>query len=73
MVKPDLFDPIVSLVNKMVFQKASSASYAERSLWNRVGWHAFLDSGGLGAGLGSIRVSNWGISILAVPGSSAPC
>lgn len=67
-VKPDLFDPIVSLVNKMVFQKASSASYAERSLWNRVGWHAFLDSGGLGAGLGSIRVSNWGISILGSTG-----
>lgn len=67
-VKPDLFDPIISLVNKMVFQKASSASYAERSLWNRVGWHAFLDSGGLGAGLGSIRVSNWGISILGSTG-----
>ncbi|WP_342165837.1 hypothetical protein [Methylobacterium sp. SD21] len=67
-VKPDLFDPLVNLVNKMVFQKASSASYVERSLWNRIGWHAFLDSGGLGAGLGSIRVSNWGISILGSTG-----
>lgn len=67
-VKPDLFDPLISLVDKMVFQKTSTASYAERSLWNRVGWHAFLDSGGLGAGLGSIRVSNWAISILGSTG-----
>lgn len=67
-VQPTLFDPIVSMVDKMVFRKTASASYVERSLWNRVGWHAFLDSGGLGAGLGSIRVSNWAISILGSTG-----
>ncbi|MEE7455544.1 hypothetical protein MPAR168_19960 [Methylorubrum populi] len=67
-IQPALFDPIVAMVDKMVFQKSSSASYVERSLWNRVGWHAFLDSGGLGVGLGSIRVSNWVISILGSTG-----
>lgn len=67
-IKPTLFDPVVAMVDKMVFQKASSASYVERSLWNRVGWHAFLDSGGLGVGLGSVRVSNWAISILGSTG-----
>ncbi|MEG9502538.1 MAG: hypothetical protein MIN69_11875 [Methylorubrum extorquens] len=67
-IKPTLFDPVVAMVDKMVFQKSSSASYVERSLWNRVGWHAFLDSGGLGVGLGSIRVSNWAISILGSTG-----
>jgi hypothetical protein len=67
-IKPAVFDPVVAMVDKMVFQKSSSASYVERSLWNRVGWHAFLDSGGLGVGLGSIRVSNWGISILGSTG-----
>ncbi|MFF8803212.1 MULTISPECIES: hypothetical protein [unclassified Methylobacterium] len=67
-IQPALFDPIVAMVDKMVFQKSSSASYVERSLWNRVGWHAFLDSGGLGVGLGSIRVSNWAISILGSTG-----
>lgn len=67
-IKPALFDPIVAMVDKMVFQKSSSASYVERSLWNRVGWHAFLDSGGLGVGLGSVRVSNWAISILGSTG-----
>ncbi|GJE28446.1 hypothetical protein [Methylobacterium organophilum] len=67
-IKPDLFDPIVQMVDKMVFQKTASASYVERSLWTRVGWHAFLDSGGLGAGLGSIRVSNWAVSILGSTG-----
>lgn len=67
-IKPTLFDPVVAMVDKMVFQKSSSASYVERSLWNRVGWRAFLDSGGLGVGLGSIRVSNWAISILGSTG-----
>ncbi len=67
-MKPSLFDPIISMVDKMVFQKTNSDSYAERSLWNRVGWQAFLDSGGIGTGLGSIRVSNWAISILGSTG-----
>ena len=68
MIKPTLFDPIITMVDKMVFQKASTSSFAERSMWNRVGWHAFIDSGGMGAGLGSIRVSNWAISILGSTG-----
>ncbi len=67
-MKPSLYDPIISMVDKMVFQKTNSDSYAERSLWNRVGWQAFLDSGGIGTGLGSIRVSNWAISILGSTG-----
>lgn len=67
-IKPTIFDPVVAMVDKMVFQKTNSASYVERSLWNQVGWQAFLDSGGLGAGLGSIRVSNWAVSILGSTG-----
>ncbi|MCJ2012618.1 hypothetical protein [Methylobacterium sp. J-076] len=67
-LKPNLFDPVLSMVDSLVLQKTNTASYAERSSWNRIGWQAFIDSGGLGAGLGSIRTSNWGISILGSTG-----
>ena len=65
---PGVADPLVEMVDKMVFQKSATASYIERSAWNQVGWQAFLDTGGLGTGLGSIRVSNWSLSILGSTG-----
>lgn len=66
--RPDLFDPAFDMVDKIVFQKTLSASYIERSSWTRAGWQAFLDSGTLGVGIGSIRVSNWAVSILGSTG-----
>lgn len=67
-LKPNLLDPVYAMVDGMIFEKTKSASYAERTLWTRIGWHAFLDTGGMGAGLGSIRVSNWAVSILGSTG-----
>jgi hypothetical protein len=67
-VKPNLYDPAFDIVDKMVFQKTATASYIERSSWTRAGWQAFLDSGSLGVGIGSIRVSNWAVSILGSTG-----
>jgi hypothetical protein len=67
-LKPALFDPVFSMLDTMVFQKTNSASYAERNLWTRIGWNAFLETGGIGVGLGSIRVSNWAVSILGSTG-----
>ena len=67
-IKPDLLDPVYSMINGLIFEKTKSASYAERNLWTRIGWQAFLDTGGMGAGVGSIRVSNWAVSILGSTG-----
>lgn len=67
-LKPSLLDPAYAMIDGMLFEKTKSASYAERTMWTRVGWHAFLDTGGMGAGLGSIRVSNWAVSILGSTG-----
>lgn len=67
-LKPSLLDPVYAMIDGMLFEKTKSASYAERTMWTRVGWHAFLDTGGMGAGLGSIRVSNWAVSILGSTG-----
>ncbi|MEM9763806.1 MAG: hypothetical protein AAF968_15080, partial [Pseudomonadota bacterium] len=49
---PGLFDPVINLVERMVFEKASSASFEERSYWTAVSWQALLDSGGIGVGVG---------------------
>ncbi len=65
---PGIFASLWDVIDVMVFQKTSSASYVERSLWTQVGWTAFLDSGGLGVGFGSARVSNWYVAILAGTG-----
>ena len=67
-LKPNLLDPVYAIIDGLLFEKTKSASYAERTMWTRIGWHAFLDTGGMGAGLGSIRVSNWAVSILGSTG-----
>lgn len=67
-LKPNLLDPVYAMVDGLIFEKTKSASYAERTMWTRIGWHAFLDTAGMGAGLGSIRVSNWAVSILGSTG-----
>jgi hypothetical protein len=53
------------LINSMVFQKYASASGVERAYWNARGVQAFIDSGGLGIGMGSSRSSSWAVSVLA--------
>ena len=65
---PHLLDSTADLLRTMVFEKTASASYAERSNWTKVGLQAFIDSGGLGVGLGTVRTSNWFICIMASTG-----
>jgi hypothetical protein len=65
---PDRIAPILDVFDKVIFEKSASYSFYQRSLWTRTGWEAFLDTGGLGAGLGSIRTSNWSVSILGSTG-----
>ena len=65
---PKLVAPLFDMLNKIVFEKSATFSYYQRNLWNQIGWAAFLDSGGLGVGLGSVRTSNWIYSILASTG-----
>ncbi len=65
---PDRVAPLFDVFDKVIFQKSNSLSYIQRSMWSRVGWEAFVNSGGIGAGLGSVRTSNWPISILGSTG-----
>jgi len=61
-------DFIVRIVDSAVFKKSESSSYIERSAWSRQAWDAFLASGGIGVGVGSVRTSNFFINILASTG-----
>lgn len=65
---PERVAPLFDVLDKVVFQKSASYSFYQRSLWTRIGWQAFLDTGGLGAGLGSLRTSNWAVCILGSTG-----
>ena len=47
------------ILDSLIFNKASSASGQERGLWAEYGLRTFLDTYGLGAGVGSIRSNGW--------------
>ncbi len=68
LTQSSLLDPLTDLINVIIFQKAESSSYIERSGWTHYAWEAFLSTGGWGVGLGGARTSNWYYSILSNTG-----
>ncbi len=60
-----LFDPVLHLIETTLLDKASSESARERGYWNYRSLQSFIDSAGLGIGLGSSRASNWPIAVLS--------
>jgi hypothetical protein len=67
-VQPEVFDPLLRIVDEIIFNKATSDSYLERSFWNQIGWSAFWSTYGLGVGLGSTRASNYFIAVISNTG-----
>lgn len=65
---PGLLDPLVEKINEMVFNKTSTSSYEERSMWTAVGWQALTDTWGLGVGMGATRTSNFAAAIFSNTG-----
>lgn len=65
---PQVFDPVVALLDRMVFSKSSSGSFEERGMWRQISFEALLATNGLGVGLGSTRTSSHFVSILASTG-----
>lgn len=68
-----LLDPtatakVLGYVDLVVLNKAESDSGVERSLWNVVSFQNFLDSCGLGVGLGTARASSFAVALLATVG-----
>ena len=64
-IKPDLIAPIVETFDQSITSKLGSASGVERTSWNMGGLNAFLETFGLGAGLGSVRTSSFVVGIIA--------
>jgi hypothetical protein len=67
-INPNLFDPLVNLVNEQIFNKPLSSSFYERSFWNTTAWNAVISTWGLGVGFGSTRTSNWFAAVVSNAG-----
>jgi hypothetical protein len=63
------FEPMMRLVNVAIFEKAGSASGQERSYWNYISLKSFVDTWGLGVGVGSSRASSWPVAVLSQLGA----
>ena len=57
-------EPVSDFLDTVLFDKADSQSGVERMSWNVQAWQNFLDTNMMGAGLGSIRASNWFLACL---------
>ena len=64
-VNPDLLEPVTAMFDASITNKLSSDSGTERMAWNLGGIRNFIESFGLGVGLGSVRVSSYPIALLA--------
>jgi hypothetical protein len=72
MLIPSVWDSIRSLAHVTLTTKLESQSGTERMRWNALAISAFIDTNGMGAGVGSIRASSFVVALLAnvgVPGT----
>lgn len=59
---------VMDLLDSIIFNKKQTFSYLERKAWTDQAYQAFLDSKGVGVGLGGVRTSNFFVNILACTG-----
>lgn len=59
---------VTDFIDRVLLDKLSSTSGAERARWNAQAWANFRDTWTLGTGLGSVRASNWLLALLASTG-----
>jgi hypothetical protein len=64
----DLFNPLLNVIDEIIFNKPLSSSYYERSSWNTTAWETIASTRGLGVGFGSTRTSNWFAAIISNAG-----
>ena len=65
---PAAADALQSFVDVTLLQKSTSQSGIERQQWNLTAVQNFLDTRGLGGGLGSIRASSFPLAVLSNTG-----
>jgi len=64
-----MVEPVTAFFDDILFDKMESDSGVERMSWNTQALTNFRDTWGLGAGLGSVRASNWLIACLGSIGA----
>jgi hypothetical protein len=72
LLESNAFASFGEMVDTLIFKKTDSSSFVERSSWTAAGIKAFVESFGLGVGVGSVRTSNFFANILGstgLPGS----
>lgn len=62
---PAVATTIKTIISESVLNKAASDSAIERSSWNQQGWQVFLDTYGVGAGIGATRTSSYLVLLLS--------
>ncbi len=60
-----LFQPVTELIETTILDKAQSQSAIERSYWNERSLQSFVETAGVGIGMGSSRSSSWIVSVLS--------
>ena len=62
---PGVADVVQTVINDALLSKGSSESAIERGSWNAQAWQIFLNTHGLGAGIGATRGSNYALVLLS--------
>lgn len=65
LLRPGTFDAVVQFFEVALVRKLESSSGLERSSWNLQAWTNFIDSNGVGIGLGSARASSFALVLLS--------
>jgi hypothetical protein len=66
--RADLFDPLLNVIQEVIFNKPLTDSFYGRSQWNIIAWETVASTWGLGVGFGSTRTSNWFAAIVSNAG-----
>lgn len=69
LLRPDVLDRVWQFFEVTLFTKIGSDSGIERGSWNRQGWINFLETYGVGTGLGSARTSSFLLVLLSNVGA----
>ncbi|HUG62853.1 MAG TPA: hypothetical protein VMP03_13470, partial [Methylomirabilota bacterium] len=64
LINSEFYNTVESVLNNLVFDKLESQSGVERGDWARQSVQNFIDTGGLGVGLGSSRPNGWPTAVL---------
>ena len=67
-VRANMLDPLLNLIDEVIFNKPNTSSFYERSYWNSVAWNALNSTWGLGVGFGSTRTSSWFAAVVSNTG-----